>query len=103
MILEQPFSVIRVIFRVTTPAFSCDFTQFQRHTRISDCICLDSRKACISALPSKYRLLILADREEIRTLDTLLTHTRVPAVTTAFRLFTAVFVYFSFIECSFQR
>ena len=43
-ILEQPFSVIRVIFRVTPPAFSCVFMQFQCHKRISDCICLDSRK-----------------------------------------------------------
>ena len=39
-ILEQPFSVIRVIFRVTPPAFSCDFMQVQCHKRISDCICL---------------------------------------------------------------
>ena len=45
--LEQPFRFIRVIFRVTDPAFSCDFMQFHYHTRIFDCICIDSRKACI--------------------------------------------------------
>ena len=45
--LEQPFRFIRVIFRVTDPAFSCDFMQFQCHTRSFNCICIDSRKACI--------------------------------------------------------
>ena len=74
-------------FRVIFVWFSCDFVWFltvkQSHGTAKmqlKLLSAGNRKACISAFPSKYRLFNSGGQRGIRTLDTLLTYTRVPVV-----------------------
>ena len=66
----------RVHFVCITPVFSSHATAKLQFKLLS----VGNRKACISVFSSKYRLFISGGQRGIRTLDTLLTYTRVPVV-----------------------
>ena len=66
----------RVHFVCITPVF-CAHGTANFHLKLFS-VC--NRKACISVFSSKYRLFNSGGQRGIRTLDTLLTYTRVPVV-----------------------
>ena len=66
----------RVHFVCITPVFCAHGTANFHLKLLSVC----NRKACISVFSSKYRLINSGGQRGIRTLDTLLTYTRVPVV-----------------------
>ena len=66
----------RVHFVCITPVFSSHATAKLQFKLLS----VGNRKACISVFSSKYRLFNSGGQRGIRTLDTLLTYTRVPVV-----------------------
>lgn len=54
----------RVTFRVTFYAVSCDFTQFQRHTRSYSRLRDDTKSRVTARFLSRYAVLSLAEKEE---------------------------------------